>query len=307
MAHFVRNQTICAFQALARERRVQQAARREGRCASVLHSAQDELIHGCLVILVPRIRHAQSLRKKAEHLGRARKRRLDAIRFSPWHTIVHGKMAPGFLALVEFARHQRNQIRGDRLRLPPRPRLHIRPGIHNVLKPAVRHGHPIARNSDNHFRCRAVVRVVVDGNVIAGLFGLPLRPNFLGLCRGTLIRQDEIETLLRIALVTNGHLVLFAGFAGAAEIHVQFCLVGRKAHLLSVEAGAQNCQTDGIEIQLAQAVLQRRERVRDLADHLPLIQIKPQFDSRVLQVVVAAARKGLIRASLRPNTRSQGD
>ena len=35
---------------------------------------------------------------------------------------------------------------------------------------------------------------------------------------------------------------------------------------------------DGIEIELAQAIPQRGECMRDLANHLPLIQIKPQFD-----------------------------
>ncbi len=45
----------------------------------------------------------------------------------------------------------------------------------------------------------------------------------------------------------------------------------------------------------------------DLADHLPLVQIKTQFDTRVLQVIVPAAGKGLVGAGPRRDRRRQNE
>src|SRR4029077_616433 len=88
--------------------------------------------------------------------------------------------------------------------------------------------------------------------------------------------------------------MLFSSFALPVEIDMQFGVVGREVRILAVEAGAEDRQSDGIEVQLAQAVLQSGDGVRDLADNLMLIQIEPQFDARVLQVIITTAGKGLI-------------
>jgi hypothetical protein len=47
--------------------------------------------------------------------------------------------------------------------------------------------------------------------------------------------------------------------------------------------------------------------VRDLADYLTLIQIEPQFNARVLQVIIAAAGKGLVRAKPQRERRTYGE
>ena len=275
---------------------MQQAARRKRGRAGVFHSAQAELIHRRLVIFVPRVGHAEPVGEEAQHLRSTRKRWLDAVRLTVRDTIVHGNVAPGFLALIELARHQRNQIGGDRLRLPPGPRLHPRPGVDNALELAVRDGDPVARHRDDHLCGRAVVRVIVNGDVVAGVFGFALRPNFLGLRRVALVRENEIQTLLGASLVPNHHLMLLAAFARPVEIDMQFGVVGREVRILAVEPGAEDRQSNGIEVQLAQAVLQWGDGVRHLADYLMLIQIEPQFDARVLQVIIATAGKGFIGA-----------
>ena len=178
--------------------------------------------------------------EKAEHVGSARERRLDAVGFAAGNAVLHRNTAPGFLALVEFTGHERDQIRGDRLGLAPSPGFHSGLGIGDLLELAIGYGHPIPRNRDDHLGGCAVVRIIVNGNVIAGVFGLALGPDFLWLRRIALVGQNEVKALLRLALVTNGHLVLFAGFRGAAEIHVQLGVIGRKMSILPIEAGTQN-------------------------------------------------------------------
>ncbi len=255
MAHLMRDQPVSAFQALAGELRVQQATSGKRGRAHVFHSADSELIDGGLVIFIPGVREAQAFGKETQHLGSTREGRLDALAFTPRHAILDGDIAPALFAFVELTGHQRNQVRGDRLGLPPGPRFHSGLGIDNLLELAIRDGHPVARNGDDHLGGGAIVGIIVDGNVIAGILGLTLGPDFLRLCRIAFIRQNEIEALLGAALVTNDNLVFFARFAGASEVHAQFRVVGRKMSFLTIETGAQNLQADGIEIQLAQAVL----------------------------------------------------
>ena len=152
-------------------------------------------------------------------------------------------------------------------------------------------------HGDDHLGGGAVVRVVVNGNVVAGLFGLALSPNLLGLRGVALVGQNEVNALLGSALVANGHFMLFAGFGDAIEVHVQLGVVGRKARILAIEAGAQDRQPDGIEIERAQAIFERGQGMGDLADDLALIQIKAQFDADILEVVIAAGGKRLVCAS----------
>ncbi len=152
-------------------------------------------------------------------------------------------------------------------------------------------------HSDDHLGGGAVVGVIVNGDVVAGIFGLALSPNLLGLRGVALVRQHEVNALLGSALVANGHLVLFAGFADAIEVHVQLGVVGGKARILAIEAGAQDRQPDRIEIERAQAVFERGQGMRDLADDLLLIQIKAQFHADILEIVIAAGGKRLVRPS----------
>ncbi len=79
MAHFVGDQAVGAFQAFARQGRMEQAARGERGGADVFHSAERELVHGRLIVLIPGIGHAQPVGEKTQHVGRADERGLDAV------------------------------------------------------------------------------------------------------------------------------------------------------------------------------------------------------------------------------------
>src|ERR1700726_4197006 len=101
--------------------------------------------------------------------------------------------------------------------------------------------------------------------------------------------------------------MLLSAFARPVEIDMQFGVVGREVRILAVEPGAEDRQSDGIEVQLAQAVLQWRDGVRDLADYLMLIQIEPKSDADVLRVISAAAGKGPVSAKPQREHRAQSE
>ena len=70
--------------------------------------------------------------------------------------------------------------------------------------------------------------------------------------------------------------------------------IGREMRVLAVDAHARNIKIHGIEIELLQTVVQRRKRVRHLADDFALVHVEAQLDARVFEMVFAGGREGLV-------------
>ncbi len=201
--------------------------------------------------------------------------------------------------LFKFAGHHGNQVRRNRLRLAPAPGLHSLRGIGDADQFAVGYRLPVRRNGQDHVEAGAVVRIVVDGNVVARVFGFALRPDLLRLIRAALVRQDEKQALLRLAVVANQDFVFLAGLARRGQVDVELLGVGGKMRVLAVHLHGGNVQVHGIKIQLRDAVAQRGKRMGHLAHHLALLHVEAQLDARVRQVVVAAGSVGLVRKRCR--------
>jgi hypothetical protein len=97
----------------------------------------------------------------------------------------------------------------------------------------------------------------------------------------------------------NGDVKLIAGFGGSGERYDEFCGRGFEFRGGFVHSDALDGEADGVESDLGSAVAEDGERMSDVTDNFFLLEIEPERDSGMLQIVVAAARVGLIGAELR--------
>ena len=183
-----------------------------------------------------------------------------------------------------------------RLREAPVPRLHPFGGVAHAHQSAVRHRLPIARHGHDHLRRQAVIRIVVDGDVVARVFGFALRPDFPWPVRVVLVRQDEVEAALRPALVADADFKFLAAFGRMVERNNKLHWRHLKFRRLAAHGDARDGELHRIKGQPGEPVAQHCQRMRHLAQHFALFHVKPQRDARVLQVVVAPARVGLVGA-----------
>ena len=176
---------------------------------------------------------------------------------------VNRDVVPGILLFLVFPGHKRNQICGNRQGLPPGPRFLAVGRVLNAEQLSVGNRKPIARNGQNHFRSRAVVRIIVDGNVVVRVFRFALRPDFLGAVGIVLVGQNEIKAGGRLAFITSDSTSnVSPDFAGCARLHVQLVVAKVKRGVLAVDARAQNREVRAIEIEMRQ---RRRATWRECA------------------------------------------
>ena len=147
--------------------------------------------------------------------------------------------------------------------------------------------------------------IIVDGNVVVRVFRFPLRPDFLGAAGIVLVGENEIKAGSGLAFVLQFDIEFFAGFCGLRQLHAQFVVAKIERGVLAVDPRARNCKLRAIEIQMRHAVAQGGQRVRDLADHFALIEIKVERNAHVLQMVIAARRVRPVRACHRAQQNGQ--
>ncbi len=176
----------------------------------------------------------------------------------------------------------------------------------NAEKLPVGHSEPVAGHRKNHFAGRAIVRIIVDGNVVMRVFRFTLGPNFLGPPGIVLVGEDEIKPCRRLALIQNIYVKPFSCFCRLSKVHSELVVAQLECGVFTVYAGAGNSEVRGIKIEMRQSVAQRRERLRHVANHLTLIEIKTQGNAHVLQMVVTAGRIRTVRAGSRCENRSDG-
>ena len=110
--------------------------------------------------------------------------------------------------------------------------------------------HPSGGNCDEHFGGGAVVGIIVDWNIVPGIFGLALRPDFFGLIRITLVGKNEIKALFGPALVANEDLVCFAGLEAAASCTIRLLGVTENFGVVAIEGYRVDIQSDRVELDL---------------------------------------------------------
>ena len=98
-----------------------------------------------------------------------------------------------------------------------------------------------------------------------------------------------------------------AKFCRFREIHEQLriCRMERGVGLIYLDA--LDLQSHGIKRNFVQSVSQWRHRVGNVADNFLLLQIEPQRDLGVLQVIIPASRVGFIRPQRRRDAQQQPD
>src|SRR5271156_7078760 len=161
-----------------------------------------------------------------EHLLRVHKRRIDFGFVAARHYESQRHAAPSVLLFDKLAHYRRNQISGKRLGLLPIPSLHAIGLSLGAEKLSIGDGDPRCGDGEQHFRGGAVVWIIVDGNVIASVFGFALRPDFLGAVWIILVRQNEIKAFLGLAVVANENVVMFAVLRRAFQRNDEFFIGG---------------------------------------------------------------------------------
>src|SRR5580693_2214433 len=294
---FVGIKIVGAASEFGREGGSDEAARGERGGAGIFHAAFDEIVYGGLRVLRPGVGHAELIREKIEHLARARESGIDSVFLAARNDVTDRDSAPRVFLFDEFAGDRGDQIRGQRFGLFPIPGFGAVGFIFYADEVAVGNCEPGGRHGENHFGGGAVVRVIVNGNVVAGVFGFALGPDFFWAIGIIFIGEDKVEALLRLAFVADEHLVMFALAGRASERDDQRVICGGKFRVFAIESDRGNFEFDGIELDLGEIVTQHGDGVGDFTAHLALVGIEPEMGLHILQVVIAAAGVGLIGTS----------
>ncbi len=101
-----------------------------------------------------------------------------------------------------------------------------------------------------HFGGGAVVGIVVDRNVVAGVFGFALRPDFFRAIRIIFVGKNEVKALFGLAIVADEDFVRVAALGRSRELHDQ--IIGRdgKFGVVAVERYSLDIQSDRVELDL---------------------------------------------------------
>ncbi len=142
--------------------------------------------------------------------------------------VTQGESMPRIVLFDEVSGDCGDQIRGDGLGFLPVPGFRAVGFVFHADETAVRDGDPAAGNRENHFGCGAVVRVIVERNVIAGVFGLALRPNLAGLLGIIAVRKDEVDAFLRLTFVADVDFAMVAAVCGMIERDHEFFRIDRR-------------------------------------------------------------------------------
>ncbi len=231
-----------------------------------------------------------------EHLLSVHKRRIDFGFVTARHYESQRHAAPSVFLFDKLAHYRRYQISGKRLGLLPIPGLHAIGLSLGAEELSIRDCDPRCGDGEQHFRGGAVVWIIVDGNVIAGVFGFALRPDFLGAVWIILVRQNEIKALLGLTIVANENVVMLAAFRRVCERNDEFFIGSGKFRVVAVQRYLLNGEIHGIKLDLFSPVPQHGNTFSHFATHFFLFDVEPQVGLDVLQIVVLAPGVGFISA-----------
>src|ERR1700722_12837353 len=196
----------------------QAAGSQRGR-AGIFHTAFDEIVNRSLRVLGPGIFHVELFGKQRNHVLGAGKSGIDFRFFAARNGVTNGHAIPGIFLLHEFAGDHGNQVSRERERLLPVPGFHaVGFGFH-AEQVAIGNRDPGWRDGNQHFGSGPIVGIVVNRNVIAGIFRFALRPDFLGAIGIILVGKNEVEALFGLAVVADENFMGVAAFGGAGKLN----------------------------------------------------------------------------------------
>ena len=217
---FVRDEALAATEIFKRGRKHRVVVQRGER--NVFHAAPVKILDANLVVLVPRIRHANLLLKKlhdGQRVGEGIHRVLDLRRRRP---PVHGHLAVHRLDRLQAPGHEADEVVRHRLVLQP---MHGHQAIRALLLGhlvPVRQCHDALGDVNDHFHGEFFVRIIVGGIPKARLVRLALRPDVHVLGFVAQLRRAEIKTTIWLGGIAHRHARLFAHRNGVSESHDHF-------------------------------------------------------------------------------------
>ena len=281
----------------------------ERRGADVLH-APEEVRHGGLGVLRPRIAESREPRVDVDHVGGDAEQAAGPGAVRAVDVVVHGNAPPGVAEPDQRGDDQRHEIRGAGLVLAPRHGVKAAGTAPVRHEPAVRHDRVLRRDGRQELPGHLVVREVVGREPEVVVVVLPLTPDLLRPVR-TAFRRDEREAtaVLDAGVVFDREAQRVAEREGLRGIDDECVAVSREPQRRAprVRHAGDLEQLAGVEDHRVERRPQRDERGRDATVERRRVPVEvPDLDPLVHEVVIVGTRIDVVRDALFVALRGSG-